>query len=268
MNQKTYSWNSKEYLKYSSIQYKWAQELIGKLYLAGDESILDIGCGDGKVTALIHSHLNNGHITGIDSSPDMINLAKKTFPPLKYPNLSFVLLDATKLDFRNQFDIIFSTATLHWVKDHLSVLRGVKRSLRKSGRILFQMGGKGNAQDIIAIVNKLITTDKYRSYFKDFSFPYNFYSPVDYKQWLNKAELSPKRIELIPKDMIQKGKEEFRGWIRTTWLPYTERIPENMRELFISDIIESYSKRFPIDANGYFYIKMVRLEVEAINSIG
>ena len=259
MNQRTYSWNPDDYLKHSCAQYEWAQELIGKLYLIGEESVLDIGCGDGKVTALIGSYLKNGSITGIDSSADMIVLAQKTFPPSKHPNLSFVHLDAAKLHFRHQFDIAFSTAALHWV------LKGVKKSLKKSGRILFQLGGKGNAQDIIAAVDGIIKNKKWKTYFKNFSFPYAFYSPDEYKRLLYDVELDPKRLELIPKDMTQKGKEGLAGWIRTTWLPYTRRIPENERSNFIDDIINSYAKTFPIDDNGLFHVKMVRLEVEAIN---
>ena len=72
-------------------------------------------------------------------------------------------------------------------------------------------------------------------------------------------------MELIPKDMNQKGKEGLAGWIRTTWLPYTRRIPENKRDNFIDDVINSYGKTFSIDDNGLFHVKMVRLEVEAIN---
>jgi len=265
MDQKTYSWNPNDYLEHSCAQYEWAQELISKLYLSGEESVLDIGCGDGKVTALISSYLKNGSITGIDSSADMIALSQKTFPPLKHPNLSFVFLDATKLHFRHKFDVAFSTAALHWVKDQISVLKGVKISLKKSGRILFQMGGKGNAQNIIAAVDEVIKNEKWRSYFNDFSFPYAFFSPDEYKQWLDVVGLSPKRLELIPKDMTQKGKKGLAGWIRTTWLPYTRRIPEDERNTFISDVINLYSKTFPMDDNGLFHVKMIRLEVEAIN---
>lgn len=265
MDKKTYSWNSNDYLKHSSAQYEWAQELIEKLYLKGKESVIDIGCGDGKITALISSHLKNGNIIGIDSSADMITLAQKNFPLTKYPNLSFVLLDAININFKNRFDIAFSNATLHWVKDQLAVLKGVKKSLKNSGRILFQMGGEGNAQDIIATVDKLIKDKEWRIYFNNFSFPYTFCSPDEYSQLLTDAGLSPKRLELIPKDMVQKGKEGLAGWIRTTWLPYTERIPENKREIFIDDIINLYNKSFSIDNNGLFHVKMVRLEVEAIN---
>jgi trans-aconitate 2-methyltransferase len=265
MDQQTYSWNSDDYLKHSSAQYEWAQELTRKLHLNGEESILDIGCGDGKVTALIGSCLKKGSITGIDSSADMIALAKKTFPASKHPNLSFVQLDATKLYFKHQFDIAFSTAALHWIKDQISVLKGVKKSLKKSGRILFQMGGKGNARDIIAAVEEIIKNEKWRSYFNDFSFPYAFYSPDEYEQLFSAVGLSPKRLELIPKDMTQQGIKGLAGWIRTTWLPYTRRIPENEENNFIDDVINVYGKTFPMDDNGLFHVKMVRLEVEAVN---
>lgn len=265
MDQKAYLWDSDDYARYSSIQYKWARELIEKLHLNGEESVIDIGCGDGKVTALIGSYLKNGSVTGIDNSADMIAFAQKNFSPPKYPNLSFVLLDATKLNFNNQFDVAFSNAALHWVKDHTSVLKGIKKGLKRSGRILFQMGGKGNALDIIAAVTDTTGTEKWRSYFDGFPFPYSFCSPDEYKQWLHDAGLLPVRVELIHKDMTQQGKEGLAGWLRTTWLPYTERVPENKRTDFIDDIVNLYNERFPIDNDGWFHVKMVRLEVEAIN---
>ncbi len=266
MTQKNYSWDSDDYRKHSSAQFEWARELIKKLLLKGTESVLDIGCGDGKITASISSYLKNGNIVGIDSSKDMITLAGKDFPSVEYPNLEFLLMDATKLNFTNQFDIAFSNAALHWVKDQLSVLKGVKKSLKKSGRILFQMGGKGNARDILDAVEEFKKDVKWRKYFNDFSFSYSFCSPEEYEELLNKAGLVPKRLELIPKDMTQKGKEGLAGWIRTTWLPYTERIPGNLRDEFIDEIINFYIKKFPIDDNGLLHVKMVRLEVEAANA--
>jgi trans-aconitate 2-methyltransferase len=266
MTQKNYSWDSDDYLKHSYAQFEWAQELIQKLLLKGTESVLDIGCGDGKITALINSYVKNGYVAGIDSSKDMIALAQKNFPLTNYTNLEFFIMDATKIHFINKFDIAFSNAALHWVKDQLSVLKGVKKSLKKSGRTLFQMGGKGNAQDILNTFEEILKDKKWRVYFNDFSFSYCFCSPEEYEQLLNEAGLIPKRLELIPKDMTQKGKEGLAGWIRTTWLPYTERIPANLQVEFIDEIINLYSKKFPIDGNGLFHVKMVRLEVEAMNA--
>jgi trans-aconitate 2-methyltransferase len=140
--QNKYAWNAEDYAKHSSPQYQWAKELIPKLKLSGNERLLDIGCGDGKITAVLAKSLPQGRIIGVDNSEDMINLARANFPSSTYPNLSFQVMDARVLSFECYFDRVFSNAALHWVIDHRPILRGVQRSLRNGGRLLFQMGGK------------------------------------------------------------------------------------------------------------------------------
>jgi len=259
-----YKWNAADYQKSSSEQEKWALELFSKLSLNGDKRVLDIGCGDGGVTARIASSLPGGSVLGIDNSADMIHFAKKNHPVDKFPNLTFKLKDARDLDFESEFDLVFSNATLHWVIDHLPVLKGVQRSLKSSGKLLFQMGGKGNAREILSVLDIVIRRDRWHRYFTDFQIPYGFYVPDDYRCWLEDAGLEAKRVELIPKDMIQKGKEGLTAWIRTTWLPYTAQIPENLRNKFIADIVDKYLENHPIDDDGFIHVKMMRLEVEAV----
>ncbi len=266
MSERTYEWDAEDYKEHSCVQYEWAKELISKLNLQGTESLLDIGCGDGKVTSLLASCLPNGHVTGIDSSEDMISTAKRNFPQSKHNNLTFLARDVRSLSFENRFDVVFSNAALHWIKDHVSLLSKIKRSLKKSGRLLFQMGGKGNADEIIAVLDNMLTLDPWKPYFEDFSFPYGFYGPDDYSRWLAEVGLKEKRLELIPKNMRQKGKDRLAGWIRTTWLPYTERLPSELRDGFISEIVDSYINKCPMDGEGYVHVKMVRLEVEATNT--
>ncbi|MDM8523757.1 methyltransferase domain-containing protein [Desulfococcaceae bacterium HSG8] len=263
MENKNYQWNAAEYAAHSSAQSEWANELIEKLNLKGDEVLLDIGCGDGKVTAAIAEHLPDGHLVGIDSSQEMIDLTSRRYPESDFPNLAFQRTDVREMSFENQFDVVFSNAALHWVKDHVSMLRRIQKSMKKPGKILCQMGGRGNAEDIISVFDELFERKKWRPYFENFIFPYGFYGPDDYEKWLTQAGLQARRVELIPKDMKHKGKEGLAGWIRTTWLPYTERIPGNMRESFISDIIDNYLMSHPIDSQGFTHVRMVRLEVEA-----
>lgn len=258
-----YKWNPADYTTQSSNQQQWAQELIPKLALKGNERILDIGCGEGKVTAEIANHVPLGSVVGIDSSEEMIMFARSKFPETDYPNLTFELMDAKQLHFNEEFDIVFSNAALHWIIDHQSVLKGVKKSLKASGKILLQMGGKGNAGSIFVVIDKLLKDEKWSSYFEDFSFPFGFYSPEEYKVWLDEAGLEAKRIELIPKDMKLKGKEGLSGFIRSTWLPYTLRIPEDLRSEFIDSFVDEYLKLNPADKEGVVHIGMVRLEVEA-----
>ncbi|MDM8552554.1 methyltransferase domain-containing protein [Desulfobacterales bacterium HSG2] len=263
MKKKNYQWNATDYADHSASQFEWAGELIDKLALRGNEVLLDIGCGDGKVSAAIAARLPDGHVLGIDSSGDMTELAARRYPD--FPNLSFQTTDVRELDFENRFDVAFSNAALHWITDHLSFLPKIKKSLKCSGKILFQMGGRGNAQEILSVLDNLLEKEEWKPYFYGFRFPYGFYGPEEYEKWLPRVGLNAERIELIPKDMMHKGKKELAAWLRTTWLPYTERLPENLRESFISDVVDTYAETHPPDKDGVIHVGMARLEIEAYN---
>jgi trans-aconitate 2-methyltransferase len=263
MTQTKYTWNAKDYGVNSQNQFQWATELLDKLHLSGDEAVLDIGCGEGKITAAIAASVPKGRVVGVDSSEQMINLAKQAYPAQQHPNLWFELMDAQRLSFQEEFDVAFSNAALHWVLDQKSVLNGVKRSLKSGGRILFQMAGKGNAKAILDIFDELFQMPEWKPYFEGFTFPYAFLSPQEYRALLIEAGLTPVRVEQIPKDMKHNGAAGLKGWIRTTWLPYTQRLPETLQPKFIHEIAQRYLTRSPPDPEGNVHLDMVRLEVEA-----
>ena len=260
MHKNNNKWNAADYANNSSAQESWANELIEKLSLQGNERLLDIGCGDGKITNSIAGKLRAGSVVGIDRSTDMIELAISQFDR---QNLSFSVMDATELSLQGTFDVVFSNAALHWVKDHKTTLIRLKKHLHQESKILFQMGGFGNADDILKIVTRMTKTGQWAKYFEDFIFPYNFCKIQDYEKWLREAGYSAKRIELIPKDMIHENSEKLKGWLRTTWFPYTDQLPESEKEKFLSHVIEQYINSFPVDLEGKTHVKMVRLEVEA-----
>jgi trans-aconitate 2-methyltransferase len=260
---KGYAWDARDYSKNSLNQYQWAKELIPKLKLKGKEALLDIGCGDGKITAELAKALPKGRAVGIDSSAQMINLAKSTFSTQQNPNLTFKLMDARTISFQEEFDVAFSNAALHWIPDQKMVLQGVQTSLKPQGRVLFQMAGKGNAQEVLKILDGLLVLPKWQGYFEGFSFPYAFLNSQEYRQLLVQAGLEPVRLELFPRDMKFPSSEGLAGWVRTTWLPFTERIPTEQRDDFVNEIVSRYMAGHPIDAEGIVHLAMVRLEVEA-----
>ena len=264
MTEQTYQWNAIEYAKSSGIQQQWARELICKLNLKGSEKVLDIGSGDGKVTAEIAGCLPHGSVIGIDSSETMIALAQSKFSADGYPHMRFQQGDASALPFENEFDIIFSNATLHWIIDQRPVLRGIYKSLKSGGKILLQMGGHGNAADVLAKFDKLIESGEWRDYFRGFTFPYGFYNAEEYRPWLREAGFQESRMELIPKDAIHQDRTAFEGWIRTTWLPYTQRVPEEKKDAFITRLADYYLRQNSVDADGMVHVQMMRLEVEAV----
>jgi trans-aconitate 2-methyltransferase len=263
-----YQWNAEEYQASSANQKQWAMELLSKLDLKESDRVLDIGCGDGEITALIAQKVPRGCAVGIDSSGDMIRLARRRFPPEEYPNLSFLLRDATAIGFPEGFDAVFSNACLHWVKNHVAVLEGIRRALKPCGRMLLQMGGRGNATPILETMYGIVKEAKWSRFFEGFTFPYGFYGPEEYRRWLRMLDFKAARVELVCKDMVHAGAEELAAWIRTTWLPYTQRIPEMLRDEFVLDVVDRYSRECPPDGDGNIHVSMVRLEVEAEKGMG
>ncbi|MGB7788371.1 class I SAM-dependent methyltransferase [Methanoregula sp.] len=264
-NGPAFRWNPEDYRNSSPAQKMWAEELVRKLALTGNERVLDIGCGDGSVTAGIARKLPWGKAVGIDSSSDMIGFACKHFSTTQYPNLSFRRIPAESLDYREEFDIVFSNAALHWIPDHLPILTGIGRALVPGGRMLIQMGGKGNAAGVFKAIDALIIeNESWGRYFSGFSFRYGFFGVGEYRTMITAAGMIPVRVDLIQKDMTYQSREGFAGWIRTTWLPWICRIPAHEQLAFINALVDKFCAMFPQDAAGTIHVGMVRLEVEAI----
>jgi trans-aconitate 2-methyltransferase len=257
------SWDAEDYAAHSVVQLEWALELIEKLSLRGDESLLDIGCGDGKISALLAEALPTGKVLGVDVSAEMIDLASRRFIPGDHPNLTFQRMDACRIELPRTFDVAFSTAALHWVEDHRAVLRGVRACLRPGGRILFQMGGRGNAEEMLRTVEDTAAGERWRGFFGGFNDPYHLYGPDEYEAWLAETGFRLERAELVPKDMQQEGPEGLAGWLRTTWFPYTDPLPPELRGEFLAEVVAAFEAEHPADARGRIHVGMVRLEVEA-----
>jgi trans-aconitate 2-methyltransferase len=257
-------WNAADYAANSVVQQTWARELIAKLKLRGDEHILDVGCGDGKVTAEIANAVPHGSATGVDASPQMISFAQKTFPAKKFPNLVFNVMDARKIKFDRQFDLFFSNAALHWVDDHQAILRGMAAVLKPGGRLIVSCGGKDNAQDVFVALRPEMRLKRWREFFRRIPKPYFFYSRADYERWLPKFGFKINTLKLAPKDATYAGADGFAAWLRTTWLPYVQRVPEDQREEFIAAVTQRYVAKHPPDAAGQVHVRMVRLEIDAV----
>jgi trans-aconitate methyltransferase len=254
---KTNTWNASEYAQFSKGQKKWADELIAKLDIQPNDSILDIGCGDGKITAQMAA-ATHGRVIGIDKDPGMIALASQ-----RYPEANFHQMDAEVMTFEDTFSIVFSNAALHWAHDHRAILAGIYRALKPGGRALLQFGGHGNAEDIFAIMTALIQEEKYRNHFHDFIFPWFFPRQAEYEQLLSTAEFSHATVTLIHKEMTHETIQDFQGWLRTTWFPYIHRIPHEKQDDFVNDITNRCIDAFGMGTQGSLRIKMVRIEVSA-----
>lgn len=247
-------WKADDYAANSKGQAVWAKELIEKMALKGDESILDIGCGDGKITNML-SQRTNGEVVGVDFSPEMIAYAKETFSK---PH--FRQMDAQALSFNERFDVVFSNAALHWAKDHDAIVQGIFNALKSQGRAILQMGGAGNGEKVFEALHQILPA--YAAYFEGFESPYTFHSDKTYESLLSKRGFSAYKARLIPKEMVHENLQAFRGWLETTWFPFIDRIPREKKTAFIDAWIEAYVALCPLDEKGCVHIDMMRLQVE------
>jgi len=255
-------WNPEDYRSNSSAQHAWALELLEKLRLEGAERVIDIGCGDGRVTAEIAARVPRGRVLGVDRSVEMIEYARAQLG--QNPRLGFEVADARELAGEGEYDVAFSNATLHWITgSHQPVLERLSRVLRRGGRLLFSMGGRGNAVLARRAVERVIAGERWRPLFEGVSYPWGFHGPEDYRRWLESAGFEPTRVELVPKEM-RHSREALAGWFRTTWLPYTDRVRDAERAAFVEECVARCCEDQPVGSDGTVSIPMVRLEVEAV----
>ena len=163
-----------------------------------------------------------------------------------------------------KFDLVFSNAALHWVDDHQAILSGAAAVLKPDGRLVVSCGGKGNAHDVFLALRPVMRLERWRDHFRRIPKPYFFYAPNDYKQWLPKSGFRVQHLKLVPKDAAYAGAKGLATWLKTTWIPYVQRVPENLREDFIAAVTARYLATHRPDAGGKVHVRMVRLEIKAV----
>ena len=131
---------------------------------------------------------------------------------------------------------------------------------------LISCGGKGNAQDVFITLRATLRTKQWSPFFRALAAPYFFHRPEDYEKWLPRFGFEPTLVRLANKDVHFAGSDGLAAWIRTTWLPYTQRVPVKQRDAFVADVVQRFVARHPADAAGRLTVRMVRLEIDAVKT--
>ncbi|HMK94064.1 MAG TPA: hypothetical protein VK536_01560 [Candidatus Limnocylindrales bacterium] len=125
------------------------------------------------------------------------------------------------------------------------------------------MAGKGNAKDVLSVIYELADAEPWKEFFTKMAFPYGFYDTEEYEAFLGEPGLAIDRVELFSKDMKFDGVEGLAGWVRTTWLPFTDKLPVELRARFVQEIVDGYVRQHPADRAGVVHVGMMRIEAEA-----
>lgn len=229
-----FTWIAEDYYQHSQFQYEHAQLALSHYQFKGDEHILDVGCGDGRITAEIAKKAPLGSVIGIDNSPTMITFAEKTFQD---DNLTFEIGDAEKIYYKNKFDLIVSFACLHWVKNQLAFLCGAKSALKINGKVILTLYPKH--RDIWQAIEKTSLEPQWNKYFLGYKNPHICYDIESYIHLCEKANLTIDYInECIPVAYF-KTSTEAKAFIKS-WLPHTNQIDTSLTEDFLEDIMQRF----------------------------
>src|SRR5262249_31479212 len=164
-------WDARAYNRVSALQQWVAEKSLGRLPLEGDERVLDLGCGDGKITIEIVRRLPRGSVVGVDASHAMIAFAARKFPPTAYPNLAFLVADASQLPFADQLALVVSVIGLHGVRDQAAALRSIRGALVATGRPHPRFVSRGERKALEDVIEDPRRAPQWSAYFTDYSPP-------------------------------------------------------------------------------------------------
>jgi len=236
----SYDFDGEKYRQASKHQKEWGHKLIADINFTGHEIILDLGCGDGVLTAELSMLVPNGKVVGIDSSDSMINTAKQ----LSTNNLTFVCLDINELNYSNKFDIIYSNAALHWVKNHGKLLQNCYTALKPGGQLTWNFAADGTCENFYAVIDSVMSLPLYHEYFISYECPWYMPQKDEYISLMKKIEFQTFNVEYENMDRYFADADEMTKWIdQPSIVPFLAYLPDDMkhgfRDLIVNKMIDN-----------------------------
>ncbi len=254
-------WNASNYYRQSSLQQVMADEQLGLLTLQGSERVLDIGCGDGKVTAQIAARVPGGSVLGVDPSHNMIAFASSHFGPLARANLRFEVADVLCLPYRNDFDLVVSFNALHWVPAQDVALHFICAALKPEGRAVLRFVPAGERKSIEDVCEEVRQSVRWSGYFEGFQKPYVHTTPEAYRTLAEQNGFRVVTLQTKTEAWDFKTRDTFMAFCETTFVAWTQFLPEADRQAFVTDVLDRYQQvaaDSPQEANTF---KFYQLEV-------
>ncbi|MGH8620235.1 MAG: class I SAM-dependent methyltransferase [Burkholderiales bacterium] len=255
-------WQANDYHRQSSLQQAMADEQLSRLTLEGGERILDVGCGDGKITAEIAARVPRGSVLGVDPSRDMIAFAAGHFGSPVQANLRFEVADARRLPYRNEFDLVVSFNALHWVPEQDVALRSIRAALKPGGRALLRQVSNGPRKSLEDVIEEVRHLSRWSGHFTGLRQPYVHFNPEDYRALAEQAGFQVVRLHVDDKAWDFKTREGFGAFARATFVEWTQHLPESDRDAFITDVLDRYQAVAADNPREASTFKFYQMEVE------
>jgi trans-aconitate 2-methyltransferase len=225
-------WDASTYDRVSTPQVEWAGPILDRLELEGGETVLDAGCGSGRVTELLIERVPDGRVIAVDAAPAMVAKAKEALGG----RATVLLQDLAELRLDEQVDAVFSNAVFHWVLDHERLFTRLFAAMKPGARLEAQCGGAGNIDRFHDAVARLADRPPFSSYFENWTGPWNFASDRDTVALLERIGFTDVKCWLEDRPVVPPEPHEY---LRTVCLGHhLEQLPNELRDTLVGQVVD------------------------------
>lgn len=246
-----HDWDGATYDRISAPLERNGLAALDRLPLQGDETVLDAGCGSGRVTERLAQRLPRGRVIGVDGSAGMIEAARQRLGE----QVELILCDLTKLDLGGRrVDAVFSNAVFHWIADHELLFERLRGVLVDGGRLVAQCGGEGNMAELVSATSKVSSADPFALYLNGYS-AWNYACPRETAARLRAAGFTDIQTGLVPRPAPYE--DDLRQWLQVNALSaHLSRLPQNLHDRYV-DAVHAELGPDP-------HLSYIRLEIDAV----
>lgn len=240
-------WDGRAYQQVSDPQFRWGMRVLDSITLRGDETAIDVGCGTGRLTTELLRRLPRGRVIAWDASPSMVATARERMLPEFGDRVEFVVGDALALALDAAVDLVFSTATFHWIPDHERLFAGIFRALRPGGRLLAQCGGGANLRQLRDRCRLSMGEPRWAGWFQGWEEPWLYASAEETAARLRAAGFHAIETSLEPAPTQFPDAAGYEEFTRTVVVrPYLAAIAdESERQAFLQGIVRGALQQSP-----------------------
>jgi len=250
----TRDWNATSYDAISAPQQAWGASVLERLELAGDEVVLDAGCGTGRVTELLIARLPRGRVVAVDGSLAMAELARSRLDPKR---VEVICSDLLELELPERLDAAISTATFHWILDHDALFARIRAVLRDGAQFVAQCGGVGNIDRARRIGAELAGRAPYGEHLAALGPLWNYATVEETTERLERAGFEVAACWLEPQPTTPPNPREYLASV--IFAPYLERLPEALREHYLDELVAALGDPLVLD---YVRLNMTAVAAE------
>jgi trans-aconitate 2-methyltransferase len=253
-------WDARTYHQVAQPHATWGASVLDRLQLQGGETVLDAGCGSGRVTRQLVERLPHGHVIAADLSPTMLSEARDTLQAYG-ERVSFLEVDLQDIDTKltQSVDSIFSTATFHWIEDHAKLFKALHTILNPGGQLVAQCGGGANLARFMATADRVANQQPFNAHLQGKRLWRHQYGAEETQQRLRKAGFEHINVWLEDSPQHFDDALALAAFAKTVVLSrHVAALPEQEKDAFVDQVVEAVA-----NTEGSYSLDYVRLNIDA-----